>query len=53
MSVFEEESDDFDFLMKIQYTLFYKNNFIRTQGLKSERKTMGRTIAFCLEQRKI
>ena len=32
---------------------FYKNNFIRTQALKSERRTMGRTMTYCLEQRKI
>ena len=39
--------------IKIQYTLFYKNNFIRTHALKSEWRKMGRTMAFCLEQKKI
>ena len=35
------------------HSFFDKNNFIRTKALKSERRTMGRTMAFCLEQRKI
>ena len=35
------------------HSFFYKNNFIRTQALEFEWRTMGRTMAYCLEQRKI
>ena len=32
---------------------FYKSKFKRKQALNAERRTIGRTTTFCLEQRKI
>ena len=49
------------FYLQLPFTLhqldtlfsFYKNNFIRTHALKSERRIMRRTMTYCSEQWKI
>ena len=44
---------DPNFLHSVQYTFFYKDNLIRTWGWKSEWRTIGRTKAYYLKQRKL